>query len=284
MKTGRNDPCPCGSGLKYKNCCMTASSRPSLRAESPYVINERIAYKGSVGRERKKWSEVFIEWKVERLAAINAAQTKKAATTGKCISCSKGCSFCCSQHIGATLQECDAIVYWLSLHPEVRERFFTRYPVWRNRLREHEDVFKETNQAASAAISSQADTRNVKEFMQAAEKYLKLDIPCPFLDDDGTCSIYPVRPLVCASLVVVSPPEHCKASSSETPELLLWPDTNEIQPPYFRGPEKSVTYSCAPLLVNEIINGGFIYINDLPGLAGLEKEVFDDPEIRALFR
>ena len=20
-KTGRNEPCPCGSGLKYKNCC-----------------------------------------------------------------------------------------------------------------------------------------------------------------------------------------------------------------------------------------------------------------------
>ena len=21
-KIGRNDPCPCGSGLKYKKCCM----------------------------------------------------------------------------------------------------------------------------------------------------------------------------------------------------------------------------------------------------------------------
>jgi hypothetical protein len=21
MKTGRNDPCPCGSGLKWKKCC-----------------------------------------------------------------------------------------------------------------------------------------------------------------------------------------------------------------------------------------------------------------------
>jgi SWIM/SEC-C metal-binding protein len=23
MKTGPNDYCPCGSGLKYKNCCMS---------------------------------------------------------------------------------------------------------------------------------------------------------------------------------------------------------------------------------------------------------------------
>jgi len=22
MKTGRNDPCPCGSGKKYKKCCL----------------------------------------------------------------------------------------------------------------------------------------------------------------------------------------------------------------------------------------------------------------------
>lgn len=28
-KTGRNDPCPCGSGLKYKKCCMGRSERPS---------------------------------------------------------------------------------------------------------------------------------------------------------------------------------------------------------------------------------------------------------------
>ncbi len=37
MKTGRNDPCPCGSGKKYKKCCQTepssatSSGRPSAR-------------------------------------------------------------------------------------------------------------------------------------------------------------------------------------------------------------------------------------------------------------
>ena len=25
-RIGRNDPCPCGSGLKYKNCCLRASA------------------------------------------------------------------------------------------------------------------------------------------------------------------------------------------------------------------------------------------------------------------
>ncbi len=26
MKAQRNDPCPCGSGLKYKHCCESAKS------------------------------------------------------------------------------------------------------------------------------------------------------------------------------------------------------------------------------------------------------------------
>ena len=27
QKVGRNDPCPCGSGKKYKNCCLLKESQ-----------------------------------------------------------------------------------------------------------------------------------------------------------------------------------------------------------------------------------------------------------------
>jgi hypothetical protein len=30
MKTGRNDLCPCGSGKKYKNCCLGKKSATSV--------------------------------------------------------------------------------------------------------------------------------------------------------------------------------------------------------------------------------------------------------------
>jgi tetratricopeptide (TPR) repeat protein len=30
MKTGRNEPCPCGSGKKYKKCCINAVSAPMI--------------------------------------------------------------------------------------------------------------------------------------------------------------------------------------------------------------------------------------------------------------
>ena len=37
-KIGRNDPCPCGSGKKYKKCCLAsdeAAARPALPAAVP---------------------------------------------------------------------------------------------------------------------------------------------------------------------------------------------------------------------------------------------------------
>ncbi|MBJ7449548.1 MAG: SEC-C domain-containing protein [Parachlamydiales bacterium] len=30
---GRNDPCPCGSGLKYKKCCISKPPKPKFSAK-----------------------------------------------------------------------------------------------------------------------------------------------------------------------------------------------------------------------------------------------------------
>jgi tetratricopeptide (TPR) repeat protein len=34
-KTGRNDPCPCGSGKKYKQCCLRKDEAAALAAAPP---------------------------------------------------------------------------------------------------------------------------------------------------------------------------------------------------------------------------------------------------------
>ena len=47
MKVGRNDPCPCGSGKKYKHCCYAADSvkheEPVLEAEAEAPEEEEAA-------------------------------------------------------------------------------------------------------------------------------------------------------------------------------------------------------------------------------------------------
>jgi hypothetical protein len=39
MKPGRNDPCHCGSGKKYKKCCLEDDKRPPLNAERDMLGN-----------------------------------------------------------------------------------------------------------------------------------------------------------------------------------------------------------------------------------------------------
>ena len=41
-KIGRNDPCPCGSGRKYKRCCM-GKGEASVRAKRAAVHKEQQA-------------------------------------------------------------------------------------------------------------------------------------------------------------------------------------------------------------------------------------------------
>lgn len=60
MRIGRNDPCPCGSGKKYKHCCLNASARTAT--ESPELLawrRVRRALDGFPARMLKFVSEAY---------------------------------------------------------------------------------------------------------------------------------------------------------------------------------------------------------------------------------
>jgi methionyl aminopeptidase len=44
-KVGRNDPCPCGSGRKYKKCCQGKSASPKIDLKQQYTQKHRIRFK-----------------------------------------------------------------------------------------------------------------------------------------------------------------------------------------------------------------------------------------------
>jgi methionyl aminopeptidase len=46
VKVGRNDPCPCGSGLKYKKCCLDKESPASEELKKLYFEEHKIRLKG----------------------------------------------------------------------------------------------------------------------------------------------------------------------------------------------------------------------------------------------
>ncbi|MBN2034279.1 MAG: type I methionyl aminopeptidase [Deltaproteobacteria bacterium] len=53
-KVGRNDPCPCGSGLKYKKCCLGREYLNNDDIKKSYFKNYRIKLKGSADIEAIK--------------------------------------------------------------------------------------------------------------------------------------------------------------------------------------------------------------------------------------
>ena len=49
-ETRRNDPCPCGSGLKFKRCCMDAARRDELRFAA-MAVNRELQRRENIGHE-----------------------------------------------------------------------------------------------------------------------------------------------------------------------------------------------------------------------------------------
>lgn len=59
-KIGRNDPCPCGSGKKYKKCCMNKPQSPVEMIESPQEKAKWLKYYPPTANERES-GRIYLE-------------------------------------------------------------------------------------------------------------------------------------------------------------------------------------------------------------------------------
>jgi Fe-S-cluster containining protein len=208
MSPERNDPCSCGSGKKYKKCCglNSVQSRPlGFRA------NRAIAYKGHIGRLRQAFCTNYTEAKTSILREIGNSQKQDAESMGKSITCSQGCSACCSLFIAASLQECEAVVSYLYQNDEALRNFLRGYNSWIARIQRIATRFNRINSLHGKTLVSQESPEERSIFNADLAFYEEKNITCPFLSD-GSCSIYEVRPYVCASVVSLSPAEWCRLS------------------------------------------------------------------------
>ncbi len=53
MKIGRNDPCPCGSGKKFKRCCLGKKNSPLTAAPQPSVAQQRLSLLAEVEKTQQ---------------------------------------------------------------------------------------------------------------------------------------------------------------------------------------------------------------------------------------
>jgi hypothetical protein len=275
----RNDPCPCGSGKKYKKCCGAEHISPP-----DYIgVNRAIAYKGAVGRARRGFCEAYTGLKMTWLADIENRVREDLGAQSKTASCGKGCTHCCKLFVVASLQECEAIVYWLYQHEEVLQHFLKSFDTWKERIFRVERYFRTINDLHQKITSGQGTPEDRKRFDAACVAYALADISCPFIRE-GACSIYEVRPYVCAGVVATTPRDWCGPLHPRHKEAVYYKVSvkSSGDMPYFALPASSDVIASMPSLVFDILHGGYSTLATVPGLSKIKNEALADNEVQAV--
>lgn len=244
-------------------------------------MNKEIAYKGKIGKLREEFCIRYTEFKQERVKDVEIVQVNMTAGRGETITCTKGCSDCCSQYTTATIQECETIVYYLYQNDNILANYLQNYPPWRERLRAKGDFFQKPGQSYSEELAAQHGEQMRQAFLEEERRYGSR-IFCPFLHDH-ICSIYEVRPYMCAAFIATTPPEWCNPLNPNEPHYYKVGRSDVMSDLSFYYKSLSEPFiSIMPLVVYEILTTGFVYLSNISGLEGLADEALEDPEIRTI--
>jgi Fe-S-cluster containining protein len=182
-------------------------------------------------------------------------------------------------YVEATLQECEAIVYYLYQNQRVLEFFLRTYPQWRERIRENGDLFKSIGRFWAEEMTPERARELMPTVYEEEERYMRQNIPCPFLDNH-LCSIYEVRPYMCIAHISISPPEWCNPQNPNEPVTRKAIPLEALYDKsfYYRNLERPVV-TCMPIVVYEILQSGTYYLSRIPNLEQLDYEFVNDPEV-----
>lgn len=256
-----------------------------------FEINKEIAYRGQLGLRRKVFCADYITRKRIILNQMTKSQWEEAQAKSERITCTKGCSFCCLLHVEATIQECEAIIFYLYQNEGALKSFLKKYTQWRNRIRESGDIFKELGELSREVFAFQFKhgktrsdyvVRKQEAFSQAQAQYAKQNIDCPFLED-GLCSIYEIRPYNCAGFYVTTPPGWCNPLDPHEPKIYRSKLPGEVifDFSFYHRRLRTPVFTFMPIAVYEILSGGYGYLSTIPGFENLEYEFMRDPEVRS---
>ncbi|MEI6093756.1 MAG: SEC-C metal-binding domain-containing protein [bacterium] len=215
MKTGRNDPCHCGSGKKFKKCCNADSASPNITNKDHQWMSEHVlkdsdlSFYGSLYEEIPKLSyETF--WKELRQISESYLRSGKKRTqifhqiVDEKIDaliekdkrdgyeppfCHKGCCNCCNEVVFCTDEEAELINnYCKEKKIEI-------------------DYKKLERQLNHIEIDKNLDHTDLTTWNDQKEE----DQSCVFLNlEERACTIWEERPFVCRVHLAEKTDQYCK--------------------------------------------------------------------------
>ncbi|PEI52373.1 YkgJ family cysteine cluster protein [Bacillus pseudomycoides] len=186
----RNDPCPCGSGLKFKNCHIESDDKwgngfkfydGNFSYENASLTLELLNTIREILLQLKSRNSINEEFGIELLEKLYSAYDPAIEQLQKKAPCKKGCTACCFQQV--SLQKIEA--QRINIHINKKIKKVIKYNLKETKARKKVPSSLWTNRQSSIE-------------------------PCPFLDiTKGECSIYSIRPMHCRSHFVLSNPNMC---------------------------------------------------------------------------
>ncbi|MDW8801951.1 SEC-C motif-containing protein [Clostridium sp. A1-XYC3] len=201
IKISPENHCFCGSGLKFKNCCMKNNSEYKTLGRN-YRDEEIVFNYSKSSNNYDKVSEFLLQDIIDKELSLSKGKDYlkymyKAADEGaedftKYAPCRKGCSHCCHIYMDCTAIEAELI----------REYVINNFDG---------DKINELKNKINATIMEVPSFKEIKERKEeVVELFSEKNIPCIFLDEEGGCSIYEVRPLNCRKFITFSSSTYCE--------------------------------------------------------------------------
>lgn len=269
---------------EHLHTIQEVSNTSNLPTLEQIAISRAVAYAGELGRKREKFCEEYARFKTHKINEIQNLLAKDIESKHLSNTCSRGCSACCSQFIVVSLQEAETIAYFLYQNEAQLKNFIAALPAWMSNIAKNGAVFHELRRLCRKINDGKATEEDFQKFDAAGRTYAGNDCPCPFLVDRA-CSIYPVRPFVCANYYSVTPPDLCQVSNPEHHKAVhvkikqLGKDF-----PYFIPVTRNRILHPMPLFVHDILREGFDALAVITGKQELRREMRQDPAVKAILK
>lgn len=146
--------------------------------------------------------------------AIVGVAVKSVEDEGLTISCKKGCGACCNQLVPISSMEARRLGELINDMPEPRRlEIRKRFEKARGRFQ----------RAGMLDRLLRPESLAGEEILAFGLEYFHQRIPCPFLDEEESCSIHLERPIACREYLVTSRAQDCAKPTAETVKLVKMP-------------------------------------------------------------
>ncbi len=184
----------------------------------------------TIGQRRENFFTIYTEvMPVYKMVDCVAGEVVQLVNGGgeHRIACHRGCNTCCTVFVRATFAESAAIAHWLFewSNADRLDRFRSKFASWRAAAGPEVDMLEVLATRSHVRLDSGSESQL---FAESVRTYHRRRLMCPFNADDGSCDIYPLRPVACRAFFVTDTSRGCSLDTNDEVGIVRHEKLSEI--------------------------------------------------------